>query len=237
MKSHPSPSELSIPFIIEKTNNRTSRAHLDGDTVVIRLARGMRTSEEERHIDVLLRRMAKVQTKLAGTPVIDPFRPLLQGQTSLTVNVHGHELMFEIRPGTRTRAKLHDNVWKIEKSAKIKEAPFHRFLWKLLSIAELPWVETIVHEINAETLRVPIQKVGLRLTRSRWGSCSHNGSINLSAALLLLPEPELRYVIVHELAHIVHPNHSKRFWQTVESVIPEYRESLKKLKHMRLPRL
>jgi predicted metal-dependent hydrolase len=66
-------------------------------------------------------------------------------------------------------------------------------------------------------------RVHIRLQKTRWGSCSSNSTINLNAALLLRPPEEVHYVIVHELCHLRHMNHSKRYWKLVESFVPDYR--------------
>lgn len=58
----------------------------------------------------------------------------------------------------------------------------------------------------------------------RWGSCSTRGTLCFSWRLILVPLEIIDYVIVHELAHLIHHNHSKRFWDTVGTVMPDYRE-------------
>lgn len=67
-------------------------------------------------------------------------------------------------------------------------------------------------------------KLRLKYNASNWGSCSGKGNINLSTRLLLCPLEVIDYVIVHECAHLIHQNHSKRFWQEVERVMPHYRQ-------------
>jgi predicted metal-dependent hydrolase len=64
----------------------------------------------------------------------------------------------------------------------------------------------------------------------RWGSCSHDDRINLSWHLMLVSPECADYVIVHELSHILHKDHSPAFWATVEEWIPDYRKYEKELK-------
>lgn len=70
----------------------------------------------------------------------------------------------------------------------------------------------------------------LKYNSSNWGSCSTSGNINLSTRLFLCPTPVIDYVIVHELAHLIHHNHSKSFWAEVQRVMPDYKQHARWLK-------
>jgi len=66
--------------------------------------------------------------------------------------------------------------------------------------------------------------VQIRLQRTRWGSCSSSGTVSLNAALLLVPAELVRYLLIHELCHLEHMSHSRRYWRAVARLEPNFRE-------------
>ena len=74
----------------------------------------------------------------------------------------------------------------------------------------------------ATALGRPYARLTLRDTRSRWGSCSHDGGLMYSWRLILAPGDVLDYVAAHEVAHLAEMNHSRAFWDTVERLKPGY---------------
>ena len=65
--------------------------------------------------------------------------------------------------------------------------------------------------------------VTVRDQKTRWGSCSSRGTLSCNYRLIFAPPQVLDYVVVHELCHLTHMNHSKDFWNKVASVMPEYK--------------
>lgn len=85
--------------------------------------------------------------------------------------------------------------------------------------------------VYAEKLGVSYRAYGLSSAATRWGSCSSDGKIRLNWRLIHFPLSVIDYVVAHELAHLREMNHSPKFWQTVESIFPEFREARQTLKH------
>jgi predicted metal-dependent hydrolase len=82
----------------------------------------------------------------------------------------------------------------------------------------------------ANVMGVTYARVTIRNQKTRWGSCSSKGNLNFNYKLFFLDTELMEYVIIHELAHRVHMNHSKEFWNLVGKYCPDYKERRKRLK-------
>ncbi len=80
-----------------------------------------------------------------------------------------------------------------------------------------PWVLREADLVGRRPSRVQV-----RLQRTRWGSCSSSGTLSLNAALMFLAPAVVRYLLIHELCHLISLNHSQRFWDAVERFEPNY---------------
>ncbi len=82
----------------------------------------------------------------------------------------------------------------------------------------LPWLKQV-----SRAVKLPFQRSSIRRQKTVWGSCSVAKNISLNSKLLFLPEDLVRYVLVHELCHTIHLNHSRDFWELVQQHEPNYR--------------
>ncbi len=229
-------ADRSFRHRVEHTRNKHSRAICKGDTIIIRLARNLSRTEEQEHIQNLLRRMTHLVLQERQKTMINPFDHLLNGGQTQTVRLaSGRRMHLSMTPGLRTKAERTARGWNIAVSPQIRRKALHRFLWSLVAKAEEERIEKLVCSINQATLRVPVREVRLRFASTQWGSCSPKGVLTLNVALLFLPSSLLRYVIIHELAHRIHANHSPAYWREVERVLPQYRRAYKALQEYRLP--
>lgn len=90
--------------------------------------------------------------------------------------------------------------------------------------ASAAWIDKHADDFS----RLP-ESVFIKDTKSRWGSCSAR-NVNLSWRLAMAPEQVFEYVVVHELCHLDHPNHSPAFWAAVEQRLPNFQQAEKWLK-------
>jgi predicted metal-dependent hydrolase len=80
-------------------------------------------------------------------------------------------------------------------------------------------------EMSANNAGVRVGRVKITSAEKRWGSCTSEGNINYSWRLVLAPEFVIDYVVAHEVAHRKQMNHSKKFWDEVEKLCPDYKNA------------
>ena len=85
-------------------------------------------------------------------------------------------------------------------------------------------------DVYAKRMGVTYEKLMVKDQKTRWGSCSAKGNLNFNWRIVLAPEPVTDYVVIHELAHRIHMNHSAAFYQTIEAIMPDYRRQEQWLK-------
>ena len=82
-----------------------------------------------------------------------------------------------------------------------------------------------VAAVESERLGLHPEKISIRDQKTRWGSCSTSGTLSFNWRLVIGPEHALRYVVIHELVHIEHHNHSRRFWAALTEALPDWKQS------------
>jgi predicted metal-dependent hydrolase len=138
-------------------------------------------------------------------------------------------------------------IWRAKnaggKAAGVRTIRFSNHVLHLPTAAPTfkPYIESLMKRLAASEIpdrtmelagrhHVSIGKVVVRNQRSRWGSCSHKGTISLNWRLIQTPAPVRDYMIFHELAHVRFMNHSPLFWREVERMCPDYRSAERWLK-------
>jgi len=134
---------------------------------------------------------------------------------------------FDLKLVGLQKHSLHfDSGFTLRQSAQIKgEQVFTR------------WYKSRAFEIISERVEKYSQQynfapkqVKISSAKTRWGSCSPNGTLNFTWRLVMAPLDVIDYVVVHELAHLRVKNHSSKFWKAVEVIYPEYKKQRKWLR-------
>lgn len=216
----------AYPIRVVRTRARTARASLRGGEVVVRLPSCL---DGKRASEALANLRGRLERRLERDPYLGMPRRL-ELQEGQELSAMGRLFRISVEQGGRASAmlssgsitvRLPEGLPETERAAAVSELSA-----RALSRAMLPLVSARVHELNSAHFRFRISRVSLRNSSSRWGSCnSRTGSINLNVRLLFAPQQILDYVIVHELAHLRHPNHSRAFWSCVGEAFQGYRDA------------
>ena len=167
-----------------------------------------------RHRDWAERRSRELRLQ---TPQVVDRRP-----ESVTLGLLERTWRVEYRPGRSNRVDaLPDGVLCVHTTT---------FTDRHVSEALVRWLNREARTHLAERLESVAREVGIdyarlhiRRQRTRWGSCSTAGTISLNMCLMFQRPPVVRYLMIHELCHRRHMNHSRRYWALVESLEPQWR--------------
>jgi hypothetical protein len=153
---------------------------------------------------------------LRNRPAPEPFPP-----PGLQLALSGEHLRVHVAGGSG-RLKVAETGDVLRITGAFTPASLRTALRRWLMAAARVRLEPRLDAL-ARTTGVAYERLSIRRQRSRWGSCSVRGTISLNACLLFQRPEVVDYLIVHELMHVEHMNHSKRFWQAVERHCADWR--------------
>ncbi len=222
----------AIDIIYLKKKN--SSAQIRDGRVILRIATRLSTRDRNRHIETLLEKVRKRLTQVQSDDELYP-KALTDGQF---IRVLGDRCMLHIELNTRRKhpgLKLHGRsvtlTVPVLPDAHDDQLDLLRKFRQLMAQKKADWLFQYLTDLNAETTKSKkISMAAFREQLTRWGSCSPHGSINISSRLIFCPLHLLRYVCIHELCHLVHPDHSVKFWDLVRRFTPDVNASRKELK-------
>jgi len=136
----------------------------------------------------------------------------------------GREYPLEVIPAQPTKLIFDDHFKITESALGNAEAVFQNWYRQQ---ARVFFAERVKFFTNLYGFHY--EKIKITSARTRWGSCSPKNTLSFSWRLIMTPVDIADYVVVHELAHTVHHNHSKRFWGLVEKILPDHKKRRKQL--------
>jgi predicted metal-dependent hydrolase len=157
-------------------------------------------------------------------PAICGMRP-----TRIDLAAFGESWPVHYRNGSSKQARLYRQEKRLEMLIPVGSGPDDGD--SIVADRLRRWLMQRAHELLVPEIRMLAKRHGLRIggvsirnQRSRWGSCSNKGNISLNARLLLCSPAACRYVLLHELVHTEHLDHSPAFWQRVAELVPDHRD-------------
>jgi predicted metal-dependent hydrolase len=177
-------------------------------------------------------------------PEVDIYRFILEKQhwiekhlaeqevklTQKLVITDGYNVMFFGKPrrieviyaGTPKVDITDDRLLIYSRSNEPEALEKHFSKWLKHQASEYMTTQTI-KTARALGVEERLKEVIFRKTKTKWGHCGSDGTIQYNWLTMMAPKEVIDYLIAHESSHLVHMNHSKRFWQTVESICPDYK--------------
>ncbi|NMA67851.1 MAG: M48 family metallopeptidase [Desulfitobacterium sp.] len=217
-----------IPYE-ERKNSRIKRLSIRVTPEKVRVSAPVSTSREEIQIflqqnqEWILENWGKLQ-KIAR----ESKREYLTGEK---VPYLGKELTLQI---CDSQGKMIRAIYNIEEESleisipqsftqELREEAVREILEKWYKEKARPYFLQKLSYWSRE-MGVSYNKFRLKGQKTRWGSCSTLGNINLNWRLIMAPEPVIDYIVIHELSHLIYMDHSKEFWKHVARFCPNYRE-------------
>jgi predicted metal-dependent hydrolase len=160
-----------------------------------------------------------VLRQIARTGHSASLRKQYQSQIDRHVQVFGHRLPVQFVGGPRFSYQLRADGLSIQVPPKARNLSAARIIKAALKRMAEQYLQRRTEEW-AQHLGLRYNRLSIKDHRSKWGSCSSLRNLNLNWHLILLDKAMMDYVIVHELTHLTHMDHSPRFWQALEQALP-----------------
>jgi len=148
---------------------------------------------------------------------------------------NGSELLYrgkkilvklENSKSTRTKINLAENNLIIKNGNTLKSNKIKEVITKWIK-KEAKNIITNRVEYYTNFLNLKYKKIYIKNVKTIWGSCSSRKNLNFNYKLVMAPHNIIDYVVIHEVCHLVHQNHSKSFWSLVKSIDPNFKEHKK----------
>ena len=223
----------NVPVRILFESRFNSRVTVNKNGILIRISDRQPKEEQRKNIDTFLK---WAKEKLGDKPELMDSLPQRKYVNGEVLKVGDYEFVISIcyHDAGKSTAKIFRNNIVLSLSRGLNkevEANASSYLVaKCLCKFFLPIITERLHELNDRYFRKDIKSVKMKHATSFWGHCSRNGNLVISVRLLFAPAKVVDYVLIHELAHLVHHDHSPRFWKVVEQVMPDYELAEKHLK-------
>lgn len=220
-----------VKIYIEKRKN--CRVSIIKNSINIRLPSDLSTTEQE----IQLKKMKYwAFKKIIENP--EKFKPEIpkkyKNEDLLKIGNEEYILKIKFKDKKGSSARLINNTIELLISDNLTNEEKNKHISSLISRCigskRLSKLKSIIFELNNKHFNQKINNISFKYNKSNWGSCSKSGNINISTRLLFAPDEVLKYVCIHELAHLKKHNHSKKFWALVEKAMPDYMEKERWLK-------
>ena len=207
------------------SKKRSSSVSIKNDVIVFRMSSYLNEKQFQEHFANLLKRIVKKEEIKTSQMNYFTFKEVLdRGYFKFSNEIY--RLKYERIKGVKLSE---ENIICV--NPQIDNELLEKKIIKLLINKYENRIMKYVKEVNNSTYKfLELGKVCLKYVNSKWGHCTYKNDIMINLKLLNAPIEILNYVIIHELAHIKHKNHSISFWKEVEKFCPNHKKIRKDLK-------
>lgn len=221
--------DYNLNIFVEKRNS--ARASFTGNGINIRLPRHLSILEQNKIGKQMLNWAVE---KISKNPEKYNEKTYNNGDKLIALGFE-YSIKIDYTLLKKNNIKIYDNTIHFQIANHYNDDKKQNFikknLIKILSEKHIDDFKEHVYKINKNYFNEKIGTINLKNFHSKWGQCfTRSGNLDFSVKLLLAPLPIIEYVIIHEISHIIEPNHSKNFWKLVSNIDPNYKDKIKWLK-------
>lgn len=216
-----------VDYLIEKGARRSMAITVNRDSLVVKLPPYVTYEQGEEFlrskVDWIVKNIAKIERRDQLSP-----KTTYQDGESLLYLGRKHILKVEIRL-EETVERINDTIVVHASSEERVETILKWWYKNNAANIILPIADKAAH-IFCENEGVDLPRLEVKYARRYWGICSSKGIIRFNVELVRLDAELIEYVIIHELCHLVHHNHSPRFYDLLSCYMPDYLDRRRRLK-------
>lgn len=221
---------LGLRVEVVRSIRRTAGLHIIGTDLQVRVPEHL---EDQRVAEILKQKRPWIRSKVAELQRVPPHRSkeLVSGETFPYL---GRNYRLKVQEGHQVGVCLSGGYLRAtirptehNESQKLR---IQQYLQNWYRSRALERLQDKTHRY-AKQIGVSPAGISVRSFKSRWGSCDKKGEVVFNWNIIKAPHSIVDYVVIHELCHLIHPNHSKVFWELVgrhDASYPEHRQWLRK---------
>ena len=212
-------------YQVVKSNRKTLALYIKQQTAIVRCP--MRASKGE--IEAFVKKNHKwIQERLAEERAYD--KQKLRIADGCAIFFRARELSIIFKEGRKERILINGDKLIIQNhklNSDKARTQLEKYLTQKATEYIIPRAEALAKYLGVDK---KITEIKLRKTKSKWGHCTSNGVIQYNWLIMLAPYSIIDYMITHEVCHLLHMDHSRRYWDLVESICPQYLQYIEWLK-------
>ena len=224
------PKELfGLKVEVLRSRRKTSALHIIGNELQIRVPNKVRDKKIVEILETKERWIRNKAIQLQNQPITKE-REYISGEF---FPLFGKYLKLKVLEGGKVGTQLIDDILmttvRSSEIGNLRRSRIKTYIEKWYVKEAYKNLEDKVIRYS-EIIRVTPKEMKVRNYKTRWGSCDQKGRLTFNFHLIKAPHPIVDYVVIHELCHMIQPNHSKFFWDEVEKFDPSFKNHKKWLR-------